>query len=165
MALVIEDGSIVPGANSYVTSAEYIAWADDRFGASRSTAPATEADAEPLILRSMDYFESQNFIGTKKQSDQPLQWPRDNVYIDGFYQSNSAIPKEVKLSIYELAYTQELGNSELDPIERKTISEKVGVIEVHYSESSSSTVINVSIPNAMKKLLAYGGGGVRVFRV
>ncbi|MFW0776261.1 MAG: DnaT-like ssDNA-binding protein, partial [Rickettsiales bacterium] len=35
MALVIEDGSIVSGANSYITVAEYSTWADARFGASR----------------------------------------------------------------------------------------------------------------------------------
>lgn len=165
MALIIEDGSIVPNANSYVTAAEYMAWADNRFGVGRSTAPKCDDEVEPSILRAMDYFEGQNFIGTKKQSDQPLQWPRDGVYIDGFYQSNSSIPKEVKLSIYELAYAEELGNGELNTVDRKVKKQKVSSIEVEYADNSSSTVSNVSVPNAMRKLLAYGGSTNRVIRI
>jgi hypothetical protein len=165
MTLIIEDGSIVDNANSYVTSAEYIGWADDRFGVERSTAPKCESDAESYILRAMDYFEGQVFVGTKKQSDQPLQWPRDSVYIDGFYQSNSAIPKEVKISIYELAYAEEQGNGELNTVDRKVKKEKVSSIEVEYADNSSSTSSNVSVPNAMRKLLAYGGSSNRVVRI
>ena len=165
MPLVIEDGSIVPGANSYVTEAEYMAWADSRFGVGRSTSPSSESEAEPIILRAMDYFEGQNFIGYKKQSDQPLQWPRDGVYIDGYYVSNSSIPDEVKNSIYELAYAQEIGNGELNTVDRKVKREKVSSIEVEYADNSSSSNVNVSVPNAMRKLLAYGGSTNRVVRI
>ncbi|MFW0776355.1 MAG: DnaT-like ssDNA-binding protein [Rickettsiales bacterium] len=165
MALIVEDGSIVANANSYITEAEYIAWADSRFGASRSTAPSCDDQAEPYILRAMDYFEGQDFIGYKKQSDQPLQWPRDSVYIDGYYQSNTAIPVEVKRSIYELAYSEEQGDSELASVDRKVKREKVSSIEVEYADNSSSKAVNVAVPNAMKKLLSYGGSINRVFRI
>jgi len=164
MTLVIEDGSIVPGANSYITVAEYSAWADARFGVSRSTASSCDEDAERLILRAMDYFEAQEFIGYKKQSDQPLQWPRNDVYIDSYYVSNSTIPNEVKISIYELAYAEEQGNGELTAVDRKVKREKVASIEVEYADGSSSTVTNRAVPNAMKKLLE-AGGGMRVVRI
>jgi len=165
MTLIIEDGSIVANANSYITAAEYSAWSDARFGASRSTEPVDDDAIEALIFRAMDYFEAQEFQGSKVRSTQSLQWPRYGVSIDGYSASSASIPSEVKASIYELAYAQELGNGELNTIDRKTKREKVDVIEVEYADNASSAVINVSVPNAMKKLLAYGGGQNRVFRV
>ena len=158
MALIIEDGSIVPNANSYITVAEYNAWADTRFGAGRSRAPADDTEAEMLILRAMDYFDGQNFIGEKTDCDQPLQWPRAWVMIDDCDVGANEIPKEVKNSLYELSYAEEQGNSELSSIDRKVKREKVSSIEVEYADNSSSAVINRAVPNAMRKLLEYGGG-------
>ena len=165
MTLIVEDGSIVPNANSYVSSDGYMSWADSRFGSGRDSAPVCEDDAERFILRAMDYFESQSFIGEKVQGDQPLQWPRSGVYIDNYYVSSASIPKEVVLSIYELAYTEESGNSELAPVDRKVKREKVSSIEVEYADSSSSTVSNRSVPNALRKLLSSGGYMNRVVRI
>lgn len=164
MALIIEDGSIVAGANSYITVAEYNAWADARFGASRSTAPATDAEAEQLILRAMDYFEGQNFQGELVEKGQPLQWPRAWVCIDGYVVETNEIPPEVKNSIYELSYAEEQGSSELSAVSQKVKRKKAGSVEIEYSDYSSSTTINRAVPNAMKKLLTHGGG-MRVFRV
>lgn len=165
MTLIIEDGTEVANANSYITVAEYSSWANARFGASRTTAPACDQDAEKHILRAMDYFEAQEFQGYKVTSTQVLQWPRSWVEIDGFAVETNEIPKEVKNSIYELAYADELGQGELASVDRKTKKEKVGDIEVEYADSSSSQIINLSVPSAMKKLLKNGGGGFRVYRV
>lgn len=165
MTLIIEDGSIVSNAKSYITAQEYKDWADARFGSGRSTSPACDDDVEALIFRAMDYFEAQEFQGLKVSSTQSLQWPRYSVCIDSYTVSSASIPNEVKQSIYELAYAQELGSGELNQIDRKVKRSKVDVIEVEYADNASSTVINVSVPNAMKKLLAYGGGQNRVFRV
>lgn len=164
MALIIEDGTIVANANSYITVDQYVTWADARFGCDRSTAKTSDADVEALILRAMDYFESQSFKGLKATITQDLQWPRSDVVIDNYYVDAATIPKEVKNSIYELAYAEEVGNSELSTIDRKVSREKVASIEVEYADSSSSTTINRAIPNAMKKLL-YGGGMMRVRRI
>ena len=165
MPLIVEDGSIVAGANSYISEAEYAAWADSRFGSGRSTAPSCDEEIERFVLRAMDYFESKEFIGDKKQSDQPLQWPRNNVYIDGYYVSDSTIPEDVKRSIYELTYTEEQGESELASVGRAVKREKVASIEREYADNASSTTINKAVPTAMRKLLAYGLGPNRVFRV
>ena len=128
MALIVEDGSIVPNANSYITAAQYISWADSRFGASRPTAPADETAAEPIILRGMDAFEGNSFQGSIVSCDQELQWPRYNVRIDGCNIDSDAIPKEVPKSLYEYCYAQETGSGALKTIDRKTTKEKVDVI-------------------------------------
>lgn len=158
MTLIIEDGSIVTGANSYITVAEYNTWADARFGAGRATAPADDTAAEQLILRAMDYFETKAFKGIKSQESQPLQWPRDGVIVDNYYVDSDEIPKEVKFSIYELAYAEESGNGQFNVVDRKVTREKVDVIEIEYSATSGSRNTVVAASATMRKLLKGGGG-------
>lgn len=161
--LIVEDGSIVTGANSYISESEYSAWANARFGDSRETLPANDAAIEALVLRAMDYFEQLNFIGRKQTQDQPLQWPRSFVVIDGYGIQPDTIPDEVKNAIYELTYAEEKGEGELNTIDRKAESEKVGPIAVTYSTSSASREINPSVGRALRKILAFTG--MRVYRI
>ena len=69
MALVVEDGSVVSGANSYITLADYRAWANAR-GISASD---SDTVLERYVLRAMDYFEQLVFIGNKANENQLLQ--------------------------------------------------------------------------------------------
>lgn len=154
MPLIIEDGSIVAGANSYVTGVEYLDWSDARFGNDRSSRPAQSSDADMLVLRAMDYFETLQFIGSKVSSAQSLQWPRTGAVIDGFTVPSDEIPNEVKISIFELAYSQEQGIGLMNVEERKTKKEKADVVEVEYFESSSGQDYNVAVSVTLQKLLA-----------
>ena len=165
MALVIEDGSIVSGADSYVTAAEYSAWADKRFTAARSTAPADEAATDALIYRATDYFESQSFKGVLVEEDQPMQWPRAGVVIDGYDVSYTDIPKEVKTAIFELAYAQETGAGKLNQVERAKKKTKVDVIEVEYSDTASSVTLTPSVSLSLRKLLSGATYGGNVFEI
>jgi protease II len=92
MALIVEDGSLVANANSYITLAEYKAWADAR----GLTYSADDTTVEQQILRAMDYLERIEYIGNKANENQPLQWPRTEALIDGYYADATEIPKEVK---------------------------------------------------------------------
>lgn len=157
MALTVEDGSIVSGANSYISEAEYQSWADARFAADRSTAPANDTEAERLILRAMDYFETLSFIGLKSDENQPLQWPRDFAAIDGYSVESNEIPSEVKNSLYELSYAEEQSEGMSSNIERTTTSESIGPISVSYSSSSSRSVL-VQASASLRKILKMGGG-------
>lgn len=158
MALVIEDGSIVTGADSYITVAEYTAWADARFGDSRSTLPADTAAYEAIILRAMDYFEGLDFQGVLVNRDQPLQWPRSDAYIDGYDVPSDEIPDEVKKALYEITYTEETGVGELNAVDRKVESEKVGPIAVTYSSSSASRTISPALSRSLRKLTSGTSG-------
>ena len=85
MALVIEDGTIVAEANSYVTVEEARAFALLR-GVILS---AVDADVEILIIEAMDYVEAKGskFKGMKYTRDQDLQWPRSGATVDGYRKS------------------------------------------------------------------------------
>lgn len=160
MTLIVEDGTSVENANSYVSETEYLAWADARFGISRATAPATEEAAAPLILRATDSFEMNRFKGIKTSSSQSLQWPRTGVYIDNIYIESNAVPNEVKLAIYELTYAEEAGKGDLNTIERNVKKKKVASIEVEYSDTAGSRATNIAASRSLRKLLEFGGSNM-----
>ena len=161
MTLVIEDGTKVTGANSYITVAEYETWVDARFGTNH-TGHGDDALVERYILRAMDYFERQAFRGVKANEDQPLQWPRYNVAIDGYYKDATEIPDEVKTALYELTRAEETSDGLLNEIKRKTKREKIGDIEVEYSDSSASRDMLPAVSQALRKLVISSMQVVRV---
>lgn len=153
MAIVVEDGTVVSGANSYVTEGELTTFATAR-GVTLTT------DEEQLLIRAMDYIESLGYIGTKKERDQSLQWPRLDVYIDGYYWDSDEIPQELKDGLMHTAVAIDQGNDPLQDAPRKTIREKVGELEVQYSESSTGVAVNKKILNTLWKLLKSSTGNV-----
>lgn len=160
MAIVVEDGTIVAGANSYASEAELTAYATQR-GVTLTGTP------EALLIRAMDYLETLEFIGTKKTSDQPLQWPRTSVYIDGYSFASDAIPQELKNAQMALAVSIDSGTDPMATLERATKREKADVLEVEYMDNASSVAIITSVNRLLRKLLAggTGGGSYRVVRV
>jgi len=149
MALVIEDGSIVSGANSYITLAEYRSWANSR----GITADLSDAILERYVLRAMDYFEQLLFIGNKANENQALQWPRTEALIDGYYADATEIPPTVKTALYEAIKVEADGYSELNNQERKTIRERVGDIEVTYASNSENRTLTPALTNALRKIV------------
>lgn len=149
MALVIEDGSVVSGANSYITLEEYRAWANVR----GITASDSDTVLERYILRAMDYFEQLQFIGNKANENQPLQWPRTEALIDGYYADATEIPVNVKTAMYEAVKVEADGYSELLNQERRTIREKIGDIEITYADNSENRTITPALTNALRKII------------
>lgn len=151
MALIIEDGSIVADANSYVSVAETRLYAEARGIA----LPTDDADLEILLIKSMDYLEAQRskYQGLKVESTQSLQWPRYDVYIDCVLFSQDEIPVELKSAEMQLAIEANSG-TDLMPTRCAgfVTEEKVGVLNTKYSES----IATGAGPNmtAVKALLA-----------
>jgi hypothetical protein len=148
MSLIVENGSIVPNADSYVSAAEYEAWADARGIEYDDTA------VESQILRAMDYIETLVFIGEKATKAQPLQWPRVGVIVDGYELDYNEIPAQLKKAVYESVKAESENLSQLANVERRTLREKVGEIEVQYAENSNSRTMVIAIDRALRKLVA-----------
>jgi len=149
MALTIEDGSLVTGANSYVTAAEWDTWATDRgISHTHSTSRIEEG-----ILRAMDFFESLVFLGQKHEETQALQWPRDYVYIDGYYIEADTIPKEVKAAVYEAIKMELDGNSPIKEQGRATVTETIGDISVSYKSNAGMRKTTPAFTHAVRKLV------------
>lgn len=147
MALIVEDGSIVANANSYSSVADFRTWAE-----SRGKTIGADATVEAAILRAMDYFESLGFVGYKSTREQRLQWPRNRVIIDGYSVESDEIPDEVLNALYEITLGELEGDSALSATERSTISEKIGEIEIRYSEGESSKRAQPAVRFALRKL-------------
>ena len=156
--IVVEDGTVVAGANSYVTEAELTTYAADR---GVTLAAATDV----LLIKAMDYIESLAFIGDKSSEGQALQWPRNSVYIDGYYVESTTIPAALKTGQIATALAINSEDSPLATVERATKREKVDVIEVEYMDSAAAQPIVKTINAAMRKILAGGGSSTTTFAV
>jgi hypothetical protein len=135
VALVVEDGSIVTGANSYVDVATARTYATDR----GLTLSADDATVESQLVLAMDYLEAlrDEYQGSKTDTTTPqnLQWPRQNVVIDGEDFSDSAIPVELVDAQCRLAVEQETGYDLFPTDSGKFITkEQTGPLVTEYSE-------------------------------
>ena len=148
MTLVVEDGSKVTGANTYITLAEFKAWADARGVNYSSDGHVTEN-----ILRAMDYIEELMFIGVKETRDQALQWPRVDVVIDGYALDVGEIPKELKNATYELVKAIIDGDNKLNPVRRQVTKEKVDSLEVTYKSNAGMQRHTPAVTRALRKLI------------
>lgn len=160
--IIVENGSIVANANSYVTVAEFQAYCADR----NITISGTYGDESQLLILAMDYFEQQPFRGIKYIETQPLQFPRSDLYIDGYLTDSDAIPKLVKEAQMVIAIAIMVGNDPISTVDRAVKREKVDVLEVEYMDNASFSVVIRSIGNAMRKLVTSSsmGNNVRTIR-
>jgi len=164
MALIIEDGTIVANANTYLTEAEANTILEN-FGY-----VLTPATAEADLRTAAQYLESfrNNYQGSKVSSTQSLQWPRTDVYIDCFAFASDEIPEELKfaqaLAAYETAQGETLQvNSNGQTITQKTI---VGAVSVSYADNGQDSAQKTfnQIDSYLESLFA-NNGMVKVFRV
>ncbi len=150
MALIVEDGSIVAGANTYVT----VSGADDYFDLyvdSRWTATAaTDAKKEAAIYKGMRYLEGLNWKGTtvSGMETQPLQWPRQDVKDrDDVAVSEDVVPDQVVWALCEAAVRSLHSDNQLQPdLYRggKVSAERVSTISRAYQRNApSGTTITV----------------------
>lgn len=145
--IIVEDGSIVPNANSYVSEADLTTYATDR-------GITLTAATDVLIINAMDYIESLDFIGYQLTEDQPLSWPRGNARKDDIYwYDTDEIPQDLIDGLCETCIAIDQGNDPSSLVERATKREKVGDLEVEYMDSASSTPINRKINNKLKDLV------------
>lgn len=181
MALIVEDGTGRSDAESYVSVAE----ADTYFSNRGYTLWATllEAEKEQALRRSTDYIGEVyrlRWNGSRVNGTQALDWPRAFVlrddyeyaglngsqFIGGqFYFPSDEVPKQVKDACCYLAFKASQGD--LSPeIDRRTIREKVDVIEVEYAEYGPQYVIYRTADNLLAPFLRVKGNAVRgVIRV
>lgn len=158
VSIIVEDGSVVTGANSYVTTAQLQTYADNR------NITISASDLSELIIQSMDYIESLVYKGYKLTRDQALQWPRSGVMVDGYYLDSDTIPQELKNGQMAAALAVDAGNSPLATLERGKKRVRVeGAVEVEYFTSYSANTVR-TINSALWKLLDTSGG-VNTFKV
>ena len=164
MTLIVETGSIVPNANSYVTDAEYVAYAAAR----GKTIGATAAAREIELTKAVDYLEyyRDEYKGLKVTRDQPLQWPRYSVWVDSFQLNSNEIPKELKKSQMEAAIL-EAGGVSLAPsgtIENVQ-SQSLGSLSISYFSGGTWKTVQHKSLDQFLEILLINQGDLRSHRV
>lgn len=158
MALIIEDGTCVDNANSYITVAEARAFASLR----SLILPSSDSEVEVLIVKAFDYLESLDYKGNHANPPQSAEFPRRDLYLQGVLFSESQIPYKLKQAQSQLTY--EAVNIDLQPTGngKEVIKEKVDVVEVQYSEKGINvarptfTTVNSFLKDLLKSGLSSG---------
>lgn len=151
MALIIEDGSNVAGANSLATAAELVAYASLR-GLSY---PDLEADQEAALVLAMDYlfnFELK-LKGSRTYDDQALPFPRQNVFAFGVRVGAESIPLGVKDAQIEAALTAADTSILITSSGQNIASEEIGPLKTSYFSGGSRE--NVRLDRVDAKLKPY----------
>ena len=159
MALVVEDGSIVPGANAYVDLASVRAYALAR----GIVLPVDDDECSVLVIKATDYLESKRCLyqGWRVTSLQDLSWPRSNIFIYGEDFPPNAIPG--LLTNAQMALTV-IANSGVDLLplidsSRFVTKEKVGPIATEYSDPAKYDLVGpvfTAVDAMLKPLFLHG---------
>lgn len=113
MALIIEDGTGKPDAESYA-SAEDLAIYAVKFGV---VIPAEVLAQEALLRRSALAMDGMTWKGKKMSSDQALAWPRRGVELDQEIKPDNYLPARIQYG--QMALAAEIHQDDIDPVEKR----------------------------------------------
>jgi hypothetical protein len=139
MALVIENGTLVAGADSWVTRPEFIAYA----AALGLVVPDTDATDAPLrkACRFIGQHESR-LLGGRVTRDQSTAYPRVNLTINGWGWQSNEIPATVKECQMEYALDIRAGFDPWNPAANPSLIKKrarvEGAVEVEYAVGNAT---------------------------
>ena len=168
MALTVEDGTGVAGADAYCEVA-----AVDTYHTNRGNTAWTGSNTvkEQAIRKATDYIEARfarRFVGTRYSKAQGLSWPRTEAYDrDGFLRDDE-IPEELVEATAEYALRALSAALLPDPTSNEgaviRVKEKVGPLEEETEYASGSTSQLPAYPAADRKLtpILKAGGSVAI---
>lgn len=172
--LIVEDGTIVPGANSYIDRAAYIAYA-----ALRGVVIADEDAADAEIIGGMDYVETQRFIGERIQTglptlyapidtalpEQPCQWPRMGIYpFDDNPRALRVIPAKLMAAQAQVALDIHNGFKPFVNIAAgsRVVSEKIGPLSRTYANDQRAVTLMPIAAGLLRGLVLTGALAYRL---
>jgi len=156
MALIVEDGNVVSGANAYISNADFLAY----HAARNNTAVASLASAvvDAAILYATEYLDS-NYVwrGTPVDDDQELGLPTEDGY-DDQGREIIGLPAQVVKACAELAYLhiQSPLNASIGP--RVIEQEVVGAVKRKFSDRNGNEGTRYPFISKMLKGLCISGG-------
>lgn len=133
MALIVETGSIIPDADSYVSRADYIDYA-----AARGVMVPDEEAADVELRKAAQFIDSheERMKGSRVDRDQPLSFPRKGVEIEGWLWGDDEIPRNVSLCQLNVAMDIHAGIDPYNPPSNPGLARKrtrvEGAIDVEF---------------------------------
>ena len=170
MALTVEDGTNVTGADCYADLASCVAYAESVYGGSLT---GSTANKEAAIRRAVNYLEGLKWKGARTNGrSQSLAWPRkDMIDAEGNVIAEDEIPDELIKAQHELARAEHIAPGVLSPQvsqrDASVTAERVGEIGVSYSDrvaltSESWQLAQVQVEAAMRHIRQFLVNGGKV---
>ena len=106
MALTVEDGSGLAGADSYLSVADADTYHTGHNNPATwsGASTATKEEALRMAAQYLDAIYGGRWLGLKKGEGQALDWPRAGATdYDGYYMDSSALPQKLKDMAAEMA--------------------------------------------------------------
>ena len=159
MPIIVEDGTMVANANSYVSRATYIAFAA-ALGVTIANVDATDVQ----LIKSAIFIDQHenNLKGLRSLRDQSMSFPRWGVTIDNWYWSGTQIPRQVTLCQMHLALDINAGIDLWNPPKNPGLiatSETVfGAVSRSFSVSGGQKLGRTSTAEALLKSLLKNNG-------
>ncbi|HEX8591746.1 MAG TPA: DnaT-like ssDNA-binding protein [Pseudomonas sp.] len=137
MALIIEDGTGKPDAESYASAADLTLYAV-KFGV---VIPADVAPQEALLRRAALVMDGMTWKGRKTDSDQALAWPRREVHLDHEIKADNYLPARIQYG--QMALAAEIHADDIDPVEQRkgavTLDRVEGAVTREYAVIPSNS--------------------------
>lgn len=169
MAIIVETGANISGAEAYADAAAFDAWAANFYGAALT---GTTAAKESAIRRAVVYLDALSWSGQASFGrDQALAWPRAYVSDrDGFAVAANTIPPEVIEAQHMLARLELATPGALSPNvtlrDQKVLTEVRGIKWTPLAGGAVLASARPVVTMAMDRLkgLIMGSGMVKVAR-
>lgn len=164
MALIVEDGSGLAAAESYISVAD----ADARHAAFGNAGwTGTEPAKEQALRRATAYMLQayrDRWSGSRRTTTQALCWPRNDVTIDRYsYVDFDTVPDAVAAACADLALRAL--TDDLNPdLTRGIVRERVGPLETEYDRHAPQSTRYRSIDMMLAPYLTGGGAMLRLSR-
>lgn len=159
-------------SNSYGTVAEADAYFSDRMTGDWDS---SEVHKEQYLVKATQYLDAVYaglWAGVKATSAQALAWPRYDVLdSDGYSIASDIIPEKLKYATFEAAKIIAGGVNLQEAQGRKTTREKVGELEIEYSEGSIMSTRYPAVDGYLRDFIKMGasvagqGGFANVFMI
>jgi len=109
-----------------------------------------------LLTLAHDYIESLDYIGQITEEGQPDQWPRQNVYINGYELDETVVPQDIVDAEYQVAVAIDQGNSPFGTVTPGIKRESVDVLSVEYQDGASNRSFDPMVRLKLRKYLRGG---------
>lgn len=144
MALIVEDGSIVAGADSYISLADARTLAAN-WGIAL---PIDDTEAEIALRKGTAYIglNEGQFSGSRVSNTQSLSWPRNDAYRYGVLLANDSIHPDIQLAQVQAAGVYGDG-VEVRPVSDGSVitSEEIAsTIKLGYENKSGSNSVAIT---------------------
>jgi len=152
MVLIVEDGTGVADAESYVSVAALRTWATGR----GYLLPTEDAEVESLLRKACDFIERKSFVGTVEFTDQPLSFPRLITNSEGVAVS-TGIPTRLKTAQCMLAMESMNGALTAAARAQKYTATKIDQIYLKYANTSdgSGDIYFPAVDDLLNEWLVY----------